>query len=326
MAQRIEITDFQDPALDIYARRHEAQLLHLYEPAPGICIVESPNVIERALNSGMEPVSFLMAAEQEVLCRQNGQEGSENGRAEAGGPERCVREAGESDGQDVTEPVSDEESGKLSDILLTRRILKCCPEVPVYVASAKVLQKLTGFSLTRGLLCAMRRKVLPSVEEICNGTARIAVLEHVVNPTNVGAIFRSAAALHMDAILLTPDCSDPLYRRAARVSMGTVFQIPWTYFPKKTVWPGEGMAVLRDMGFKNVAMALRKNTMDIDNPQLRAEEKLAIYLGAEGEGLLNETIDACDYTVKIPMSHGVDSLNVAAASAVAFWELGRRSR
>ena len=172
----------------------------------------------------------------------------------------------------------------------------------------------------------MRRKVLPSVEEICTGAVRIAVLEHVVNPTNVGAIFRSAAALHMDAILLTPDCSDPLYRRAARVSMGTVFQIPWTYFPKKTVWPGDGMTMLRELGFKSVAMALRKNTMDIDDPRLWEEEKLAIYLGAEGEGLLNETIDACDYTVKIPMSHGVDSLNVAAASAVAFWELGRRSR
>lgn len=297
MVQRTEITDFQDPALDVYARLHEAQLLHLYEPAPGICIVESPNVIERALNSGMEPISFLMTAEQEVLCRQNG----------------CAE-------------ATDVECGKLSDILLTQRILKRCPDVPVYTASAAVLQKLTGFSLTRGLLCAMRRKGLPSVEEICTGAARIAVLEHVVNPTNVGAIFRSAAALHMDAILLTPDCSDPLYRRAARVSMGTVFQIPWTYFPKKTVWPGDGMTMLRELGFKSVAMALRKNTMDIDDPQLREKEKLAIYLGAEGEGLLNETIDACDYTVKIPMSHGVDSLNVAAASAVAFWELGRRSR
>ena len=238
-----------------------------------------------------------MTAEQEALCRQNG----------------CAEAA-------------DVECGKLSDSLLTQRILKRCPDVPVYTASAAVLQKLTGFSLTRGLLCAMRRKVLPSVEEICTGAARLAVLEHVVNPTNVGAIFRSAAALHMDAILLTPDCSDPLYRRAARVSMGTVFQIPWTYFPKKTVWPGDGMTMLRELGFKSVAMALRKNTMDIDDPRLREEEKLAIYLGAEGEGLLNETINACDYTVKIPMSHGVDSLNVAAASAVAFWELGRRSR
>lgn len=318
MAQRTEIMDFQDPALDVYARLHEAQLLHLYEPAPGICIVESPNVIERALNSGMEPVSFLMAAEQEVLCRQNG-------CAEAADAECGTKETGNAvDSSEEAGP--DEESGKLSDILLTQRILKRCPNVPVYTAPAAVLQKLTGFSLTRGLLCAMRRKALPSVEAICSGAARIAVLEHVVNPTNVGAIFRSAAALHMDAIVLTPDCSDPLYRRAARVSMGTVFQIPWTYFPKKTDWPGEGIALLRELGFKSVAMALRKNTMDIDDPRLREEEKLAIYLGAEGEGLLNETIDACDYTVKIPMSHGVDSLNVAAASAVAFWELGRRGR
>ena len=318
MAQRTEITDFQDPALDVYARLHEAQLLHLYEPAPGICIVESPNVIERALNSGMEPVSFLMAAEQEVLCRQNG-------CAEAAAVECGTEENGNAvDSSEEAGP--DEKSGKLSDILLTQRILKRCPDVPVYTAPAAVLQKLTGFSLTRGLLCAMRRKALLSVEAICSGAARIAVLEHVVNPTNVGAIFRSAAALHMDAIVLTPDCSDPLYRRAARVSMGTVFQIPWTYFPKKTDWPGDGMALLRELGFKSVAMALRKNTMDIDDPRLREEEKLAIYLGAEGEGLLNETIDACDYTVKIPMSHGVDSLNVAAASAVAFWELGRRGR
>ena len=318
MAQRTEITDFRDPALDVYARLHEAQLLHLYEPAPGICIVESPNVIERALNSGMEPVSFLMAAEQEVLCRQNG-------CAEAADVECGMKEKGNAvDSSEEAGP--DEESGKLSDILLTQRILKRCPDVPVYTAPAAVLQKLTGFSLTRGLLCAMRRKALPSVEAVCSGAARIAVLEHVVNPTNVGAIFRSAAALHMDAIVLTPDCSDPLYRRAARVSMGTVFQIPWTYFPKRTDWPGDGMALLRELGFKSVAMALRKNTMDIDDPRLREEERLAIYLGAEGEGLLNETIDACDYTVKIPMSHGVDSLNVAAASAVAFWELGRRSR
>lgn len=199
-------------------------------------------------------------------------------------------------------------------------------KVSIFTADFEVLTKLTGFKLTRGMLCAMRRKPLRKFQDLCDGINRIAILENVQNPTNVGAIFRSAAALHMDAILLTPDCSDPLYRRAARVSMGTVFQIPWTYFPKKTVWPGDGMTMLRELGFKSVAMALRKNTMDIDDPRLREEEKLAIYLGAEGEGLLNETINACDYTVKIPMSHGVDSLNVAAASAVAFWELGRRSR
>ena len=205
-------------------------------------------------------------------------------------------------------------------------ILARCGGIPVYTAERETLARLTGFELTRGVLCAMRRPRLPSVEEVCARARRVAVLEGIVDHTNVGAIFRSAAALGMDAVLLTPECSDPLYRRCTRVSMGTVFQIPWTYFPKKTVWPGDGMTMLRELGFKSVAMALRKNTMDIDNPRLREEEKLAIYLGAEGEGLLNETIDACDYTVKIPMSHGVDSLNVAAASAVAFWELGRRSR
>ena len=162
-----------------------------------------------------------------------------------------------------------------------------------------------------------------SVEEVCRGARRITILENVVNPTNVGAIFRSAAALHMDAVLLTGGCSDPLYRRAARVSMGTVFQIPWTYFDKKTVWPAQGMEQLREIGFKTVAMALRNDSVEIDDPGLKSQEKLAIILGTEGEGLLAETMEACDYTVKIPMSHGVDSLNVAAASAVAFWELGR---
>ena len=170
----------------------------------------------------------------------------------------------------------------------------------------------------------MKRRTLPTVEEICQNTRRIAILENVVNPTNIGAIFRSAAALHMDAILLTGGCSDPLYRRASRVSMGTVFQIPWTYFDKKTVWPEDGMKTLRKLGFKTVAMALQDDSFSIDDPQLHAQEKLAIILGTEGDGLAAETIADCDYTVKIPMSHGVDSLNVAAASAVAFWELGRK--
>ena len=202
-------------------------------------------------------------------------------------------------------------------------ILERWDEVPVYTAEDTVLRKLTGFAMTRGMLCAMRRRELPSVEEVCRGARRIAILENVVNPTNVGAIFRSAAALHMDAVLLTGGCSDPLYRRAARVSMGTVFQIPWTYFDKKTVWPAQGMEQLREIGFKTVAMALRNDSVEIDDPGLKSQEKLAIILGTEGEGLLAETMEACDYTVKIPMSHGVDSLNVAAASAVAFWELGR---
>ena len=206
------------------------------------------------------------------------------------------------------------------------KILKKYPDVPVYTAEYEILVKLTGFALTRGMLCAMRRNPLPLAEEICRNASRIAVLENVVNPTNIGAIFRSAAALHMDAVLLTGGCSDPLYRRAARVSMGTVFQIPWTYFDKKTAWPGEGMQLLKNMGFKTAAMALRDDSVGIDNQTLQAEEKLAIVLGTEGDGLSSQTIADCDYTVKIPMSHGVDSLNVAAASAVAFWKLGYINR
>ena len=203
-------------------------------------------------------------------------------------------------------------------------ILARYPEIPVYTAEYETLVKMTGYALARGMLCAMKRRQLPSIEEICQNTSRIAILENVVNPTNIGAIFRSAAALHMDAVLLTSGCSDPLYRRAARVSMGTVFQIPWTYFDKKASWPEDGMKAIQNLGFKTVAMALREDSYSIDDPKLLAEEKLAVILGTEGDGLASQTIADCDYTVMIPMSHGVDSLNVAAASAVAFWELGRR--
>ena len=197
-------------------------------------------------------------------------------------------------------------------------------KVSIFTADFEVLTKLTGFKLTRGMLCAMRRKPLRKFQDLCDGINRIAILENVQNPTNVGAIFRSAAALNMEAVLLSPGCSDPLYRRAARVSMGTVFQIPWTYFDKKTVWPQDGMQTLRNLGFKTAAMALRDDSVGIDDKALRSEEKLAVILGTEGDGLASQTIADCDYTVKIPMSHGVDSLNVAAASAVAFWELGHR--
>ena len=215
---KIEITDLTLPELQVYTSLNEAQLLHYYEPAPGIFIAESPKVIERALD----------------------------------------------------------------------------------------------------------RPAMPSAEEICKKARRIAVLENVVNPTNVGAIFRSAAALNMDAVLLTSACSDPLYRRAIRVSMGTVFQVPWTYIENKNVsWPQGGMDLLHEYGFKTVAMALRNDSVRIDDEKLHAEEKLAIILGTEGDGLAAETMADCDYTVKIPMSHGVDSLNVAAASAVAFWEFGK---
>ena len=206
-----------------------------------------------------------------------------------------------------------------------REVLERCPDIPVYTASFEVLTQLTGYKLTRGLLCAMRRRPLPRVEELCRGARRVAVLENVMNPTNVGAIIRSAAALNMDAVLLTPGCSNPLYRRAARVSMGTVFQIPWTFLGEEEAgaWPREGMDYLKTLGFSTASMALHDESVDIDDPVLRQEEKLALILGTEGEGLQEETIAASDHTIKIPMSHGVDSLNVAAASAVAFWELGR---
>ncbi|MBQ7284419.1 MAG: RNA methyltransferase [Oscillospiraceae bacterium] len=196
-------------------------------------------------------------------------------------------------------------------------ILARCPDIPIYTAPFDVLTQLTGFKLTRGMLCAMERKTLPAVSEICRGKRRIAVLENVMNPTNIGAIFRSAAALNMEAVLLTNGCSNPLYRRASRVSMGTVFQIEWTFVDDD--WQQQ----LKEMGFKTAAMALSDNSVSIDNPQLMAEEKLAVVLGTEGDGLAANTIANCDYTVKIPMALGVDSLNVAAASAVAFWQLGR---
>lgn len=204
-------------------------------------------------------------------------------------------------------------------------IIARCRDIPVFTASFEVLTKLTGFPLTRGVLCAMRRKPLPDIEKICAGARRIAVLENIMNPTNIGAIFRSAAALNIDAVLLTSACSDPLYRRAARVSMGTVFQIPWTRFDDNTsAWPEPGIRLLKTLGFKTAAMALSGQSVCIDDPMLMEEEKLAIILGTEGDGLAPSTIASCDYTVRIPMSHGVDSLNVAAASAIAFWQLGVR--
>lgn len=272
----IEITDFDAPELDVYARLTEAQLLNKDHPEDGLFIAESPKVISRALDGGYEPVSVLVEKKQ-VL------EGAE-----------------------------------------TIAVLGKCGNVPVYTAEFEVLTKLTGFKLTRGMLCAMKRRRLPGLQEICNGCDRIAVLENVMNPTNVGAIFRSAAALHMDAVILTGGCSNPLYRRASRVSMGTVFQIPWTFVDNSVIWPEEGMKILRELGFKTAAMALKEDSASIDDPELMKEDKLAVILGTEGDGLAPETIADCDYTVMIPMSHGVDSLNVAAASAVAFWQLGKR--
>lgn len=203
-----------------------------------------------------------------------------------------------------------------------KRMIERCGDIPVYTADRPVIEQLTGYQLTRGILCAMRRKPLPTVEELCRDARRIAVLESIVDVTNIGAIFRSAAALGIDAVLFTPNCCDPLYRRAVRVSMGTIFQTPWTRIGEDNEdWPEKGIERLHALGFKTAAMALCDDSVSIDDPVLRNEEKLAIVLGTEGDGLAASTIAGCDYTVKIPMSHNVDSLNVAAASAVAFWEL-----
>ena len=208
-----------------------------------------------------------------------------------------------------------------------KEVIARCGDIPVYTSDPDILTKLTGFQLTRGVLCAMRRPQLKSVEEVVANARRIVILENVMNPTNVGAIFRSAAALGMDAVLLTPGCSNPLYRRAARVSMGTVFQIPWTFIGSEmSDWPAKGMETLQGLGFKTAALALRSDSISIDDPVLAKEEKLAVILGSEGDGLTNETIADCDYTVLIPMYHDVDSLNVAAASAVAFWQLRNQQK
>lgn len=272
MRQLIEITDYEDPRLDVYARLNETQLRHYYEPHGGLLITESPKVTERALRAGCQPVSALV----------------ERSQAE----------------------------GEASEVL------ESLPDIPVFTGTSDTIRKLTNIPMTRGLLCCMKRPELKSVEELVSGMRRIAVLENVTNPTNVGAIVRSAAALGMEAVLLNHACSDPFYRRAARVSMGTVFQVPWTYLDNTE--SGKGMhyvKMLQALGFKTAALALRKDTVSISDPCLAAEDKLAVILGAEGDGLTDETIDLSDYTIKIPMAHGVDSLNVAACSAVAFWEL-----
>ena len=288
MMEIIEVADLNRSELVVYAELSERQLATIYEPAEGLFIAESPKVIGRALDGGYEPVSFLA------------------------------------------------EKGQLAE---AEEILNRMEDVPIYVAPDEILTKLTGYHLTRGLWCAMRRRTLPTIEEVCQGAKRIAILEEVVNPTNVGALFRCAAALGMDAVILTGGCSDPLYRRASRVSMGTVFQIPWTMLSKKDgIWPEQAMKTLKEMGFKTAAMALRddsvsiddekmalrEDSVGIDDPQLNREEKLAVVLGTEGDGLAGDTIADCDYTVMIPMAHGVDSLNVAAAGAVAFWQLGHQ--
>ena len=341
--QITKITKLDLEQLKIYTEATENQLLCREDPRKGLFIAESPKVVERALAAGYEPVSMLLEERQ----------------------------------------LTGEAAG----------VIQASPDIPIYVGDYETLRNITGYPMTRGILCAMRRRELPDVDKICKGARRIAILERVVNPTNIGAIFRSAAALGMDGILLSPDCCDPLYRRAIRVSMGTVFQIPWTYFskgdamqadaerrasqgrradaergasqdrradaeqgtsqgrradaergasqsedfedvqvaakepaqnnPRGLTWPDPGIRYLKEQGFVVTAMALRNDTIGINDPRLKGAPKLAIILGSEGDGLEERTIQACDYTVKIPMYHGVDSLNVAAASAVAFWELGQ---
>ena len=285
MLNIIEINNFNAPELDVYARYTEAQLLNKDRPEDGLFIAESPKVIGRALDAGYIPISVLVEKKQM------------------------------------------EENEETSQIMNRFDDTK----VSIFTADFEVLTKLTGFKLTRGMLCAMRRKPLRKFQDLCDGINRIAILENVQNPTNVGAIFRSAAALNMEAVLLSPGCSDPLYRRASRVSMGTVFQIPWTFIrdsnemrcKREVIWPKQVIAELKKLGYKTAALALTDDSVSIDDSELMKEEKLAVILGNEGEGLENETIALCDYTVKIPMTHGVDSLNVAAASAVAFWQLGK---
>ena len=341
MIRITHITSFENEELQVFGAYNEPQLAHIFEPEPGLFIAETPMIIERAFDAGYRPVAMLV------------EEGY------AGRAVELLEKAGYGTAGNRQEEADDEEAagnrpGKINTD-------KCSEPIAIYTAAEELLTRLTGYRLTRGMLCAMRRKELPDAEEILgcypvrrkicnpeaepqggeirdpeteaesgeirdpamkpgcglgrNGCRRIAVLEDVMNPTNVGAIFRSAAALNIDAVLLTGGSSNPLYRRAARVAMGTCFVLPWTYIEEDYI------GRLHELGFKCAAMALRDDCLAVDAPQLKDEQKLAIILGTEGEGLRKETIAACDYVVKIPMSHGVDSLNVAAASAVAFWEL-----
>ena len=287
MHNLIFLTDLTGSDLDPYMRLNEAQLFHALEPNPGLFIAESPKVIERALRAGYRPASLLI--EEKELERD------------------------------------------LADLDYEMAInqTRGLEQTPIYVVNSKLLRQLAGggYNLLRGALAAMHRVERPSLNNFLatmpSGHPRIAILESVVNPTNIGAIFRSAAALGIDGVIVTSDSADPLYRRASRVAMGTVFQVPWTYVDAK-VWQSEGIDLLHRAGYKTAAMALRHNTVDIDDPQLAEVDRLAIILGSEGPGLRENTITQSDFTIKIPMATGVDSLNVAAASALAFWELGNR--
>ena len=273
MPNLYHITKLSDSPWQAYLSCSETQLYHFHEPAQGLFLAESPNVIQRALCAGYVPVSFLI------------------------------------DEKEMTEQV--------------QAMLAECGKTPVYLASAEILNSISGIHLTRGVLCAMQRRENNFDFSDLMNMRRIAVLENIMNPTNLGAIFRSAAALGIDAVLLTSGCTDPLYRRSARVSMGTVFQIPWAYLPPAQN-ASDAVRMLRTHGFRSAAMALCDDSVSIDDAAVRSAEKLSIVLGTEGDGLRPDTISACDWTVRIPMAHGVDSLNVAAASAVAFWEMRAR--
>lgn len=285
MHNLIFLDDLNGADLDPYVRLNEAQLFHALEPDPGLFIAESPKVIERALRAGYQPASLLV--EEKALTR---------------------------DLADLDHEMAANQTSGLG-------------QTPIYVANSKLLRQLPGYNLLRGALAAMHRvKRLELADFLATMPAehpRIAVLESVVNPANIGAIFRSAAALDIDGVIVTSDSADPFYRRSSRVAMGTVFQVPWTYVDAKT-WQHAGIDLLHQAGYQTAAMALRHNTVSIDDPKLTAVDRLAIIMGSEGPGLKEATIEQSDFTIKIPMAPGVDSLNVAAASALAFWELGNR--
>lgn len=285
MHNLIFLDDLNGADLDPYVRLNEAQLFHALEPDPGLFIAESPKVIERALRAGYQPASLLV--EEKALTR---------------------------DLADLDHEMAANQTSGLG-------------QTPIYVANSKLLRQLPGYNLLRGALAAMHRvKRLELADFLATMPAehpRIAVLESVVNPANIGAIFRSAAALGIDGVIVTSDSADPFYRRSSRVAMGTVFQVPWTYVDAKT-WQHAGIDLLHQAGYQTAAMALRHNTVNIDDPKLTAVDRLAIIMGSEGPGLKEATIEQSDFTIKIPMAPGVDSLNVAAASALAFWELGNR--
>ena len=285
MHNLIFLTDLEGANMDPYVRLNEAQLFHVMEPNQGLFIAESPKVIERALRAGYRPASLLV--EEKAL---------------------------DHDLADLDHEMAANQTTGLG-------------QTPIYVVNSSLLKQLSGYNLLRGALAAMHRVKRPDLASFLatmpTDHPRIAVLESVVNPANIGAIFRSAAALGIDGVIVTSDSADPLYRRASRVSMGTVFQVPWTYVDAK-IWQSEGINFLHQLGYQTAAMALRHNTVNIDDPQLEQVDKLAIILGSEGPGLREKTIEQSDFTIKIPMAPEVDSLNVAAASALAFWELGNR--